>query len=458
MPNINKNKINPVRKKFSNGIKKLLSPAGISMAAKKKGLRLKFHQTLYFPKAFLWGASTSAHQVEGNNIFNDWWQWEMKSKKRRHSGKACNQRKLYDKDFHLAQELHQNAHRFSIEWSRIEPREGSWDINAVEYYKNIIRSLRKKHIEPFVTLHHFTNPSWFIQKGGWANPVSQYYFSRYIRFIVNELGRDVNFWITINEPLVYSTMSYLAGIWPPEKKSYWLMFQSYKNLIRAHKKAYRIIHSIYKKKLWGKPNIGIASNSVSIYSYKKHSFFNWIFGLVGDWIWNHSFFTFSRKYHDFIGVNYYFHYRVRDLHFKTLRFYVEARQEHREMSSVGWEVYPQGIFDVLIDMNSYQLPIYITENGIATTNESKRSRYLVSYLKEVYHAIQAGADVRGYFYWSLIDNFEWEKGFQPKFGLVAVNYKNFKRTPRRAAFIYSKICQSNSMPHSFLKYLGHSVR
>lgn len=445
-------------KKNTNQIKKSLTSHGIRQLAKSRRLQLKFHQTLRFPKNFLWGASTSAHQIEGNNIYNDWWQWETKSKKRHHSGKACNSRKLYETDFQMAKSLHQNAHRFSIEWSRVEPREGFFDANSIHHYRKVIRSLKRKRMAPFVTLHHFTIPSWLAQKGGWANASSRVYFARFVECIVKELGRDVDFWITINEPLVYSTMSCLAGLWPPQKISHWLMFKTYKNLILAHKSVYRIIHAIYKKKLWGKPNVGIASNSVSIYSYKKHSFFNWFFSLMGDWIWNHSFITFSRKCHDFIGVNYYFHYRVKDLHFRTLRFYIEARQEHREMSSVGWEVYPQGIFDVLIDMNSYTLPIYITENGIATTNESKRSRYLVSYLKEVYHAIQAGVDVRGYFYWSLIDNYEWEKGFHPRFGLVGVNYKNFQRTRRKAAFIYSRICKSNSVPHSLLRYLGHSVQ
>src|SRR3989344_6782417 len=127
------------------------------------------------------------------------------------------------------------------------------------------------------------------------------------------------------------------------------------------------------------------------------------------------------------------------------------------MTSVGWEVYPQGMFDVLIDMNSYGLPIYVTENGIATTNESKRSRYLISYLKELYHAIQAGVDVRGYFYWSLIDNFEWEKGFEPRFGLIEVNYRTMKRKMRKAALLYAKICENNSIPHNFLRFLGHAV-
>jgi len=438
-------------------MKKVLSPSQISRAAKRRSLKLKFHQTLNFPKHFYWGTSTSAHQVEGNNIFNDWWQWEGKSKKHSHSGRAANQRDFYEKDFSLAKKMHQNAHRFSIEWSRIEPRQGSFDAHAVQYYKNLIRSLKRKKIQPFITLHHFTNPSWFSEKGGWANSRSRYYFARYVEFIVSELGREVDFWITINEPLVYATMSYLAGLWPPEKRSYWQMFLVYRNLILAHRRAYSVIHGIYKKRLWGKPNVGIASNSVSLYSYKRHSFFNWVFCLVSDWIWNHSFFAFSKHFHDFIGVNYYFHYRIRDLHFKTLRFYVDARQEHREMTSVGWEVYPQGMFDVLIDMNSYGLPIYVTENGIATTNESKRSRYLISYLKELYHAIQAGVDVRGYFYWSLIDNFEWEKGFEPRFGLIEVNYRTMKRKMRKAALLYAKICENNSIPHNFLRFLGHAV-
>lgn len=419
---------------------------------------MKFHRTLYFPKHFLWGTATSAHQVEGGNKHNDWWRWEKNSRKRFRSGSACDHYHRFEEDFDIIKNLQQNAHRFSIEWSRIEPIEDEWNIEAIEHYRKVILALHEKKIKPIITLHHFTNPEWFQRKGGWARRSSARYFARYVKFVVQELGDIAHFWITLNEPMVYATLSYLDGVWPPGKKSYFLAHRVYHNLARAHRKAYAIIHELYKKHDWHPPKVGVAMNTVSLYSYQMHSFSSWLFMRVADWLWNHSFYFFTGKTHDFIGINYYFHYRLKDLHFRPIRFFLEARAEKREMSSVGWEVYPQGIFDVLIDFRRYKLPIYITENGIATTNESKRTRYIVSYIKEVYHAIRAGVDVRGYFYWSLMDNFEWEKGFKPRFGLLRVNYATQERAPREAAEVYSEICRTNSLPHHLLKYLGHSVR
>lgn len=424
----------------------------------KKGRdRLRFHETMYFPSGFLWGSATSAHQVEGKNVFSDWWSWEQKSKKRFHSAHACNEYELFESDFDIVRDLHQNAHRFSLEWSRIEPQEGTWDIQAIEHYKKVIQTLHKRNIRPVITLHHFTNPLWFQKKGGWVSRKAVFYFTRYVKRVIEEFGSLTYFWITINEPTVYCTMAYISSVWPPGKKNYFFAYRAYRNLARAHTKAYDIIHSLCKQYDWHPPKVGVALNSVSLYSYQKHSFMAWFFTLVSDWIWNHSFLALTRGKHDFIGINYYFHYRLKDKHFKTIRFFLEARDEKREMSSVGWEVYPQGIFDVLTDFRKYHLPIYITENGIATTNESKRTRYIVSYLKEVYHAIQSGVDVRGYFYWSLLDNFEWEKGFHPRFGLLRVNFNNQKRSIREAARVYSHICKTNSIPHKLLRYIGHSV-
>lgn len=421
------------------------------------GKKLKFHQTLQFPENFYWGTSTSAHQIEGDNMHNDWWAWENRSKERFRSGKACNGYKLYEEDVLIMKNLGFTSYRFSIEWSRIEPKKGSFDASAMVYYRNLIALLNKNNIKPFVTLHHFTNPLWFSSMGGWEKSSSVIYFQKYIQYVVDQLGDLVDFWITINEPLVYCTQSYLIGIWPPEQKSYFKTYKTYSHLMRAHKVAYRTIHALYRKKNWHKPKVAFCNNAVSLYSYEMHSFRAWLFIRLSDWLWNHSFYTFTRQTHDFIGINYYFHYRLKGRHLKALRFFCEARNEHREMTQIGWEVYPQGIFDVLIDMKKYKLPIYITENGIATINESKRIRYLISYIKEIYHAVQAGVKVRGYFYWSFIDNFEWEKGFRPRFGLVEVNFKDFTRKIRHAAEIYSKICKSNSLPHNLLRYLGHSV-
>lgn len=421
--------------------------------------RLKYYETLEFPNGFLWGAATSSHQVEGDNKNNDWWQWEHDKKfKRFESNKATNQYELYGKDIKLIKELNQNSHRFSIEWSRIEPKEGVWDYGAITHYKDELTKMKEAGIKTMVTLHHFTNPIWFAQKGGFAKRKSVFYFNRYTSFVVEQLGSLADFWITINEPGVYTTQSYLNGIWPPQIKSKQQALKVYLNLARCHKKVYKSITIIYKKRKWGKPKIGIAQNTISVHSYEPHSLKSFITVSLLNWLWNHSFFFLTKRKHDFLGINYYFHFRINHAVLKTFNFFVNAYEEHREMSSVGWEVYPQGIFNVLLDMKKYKLPIYITENGIATIDENKRSRYLISYLKEIYHAIYAGVPVKGYFYWSLIDNFEWEKGFEPRFGLMEVNYKTFERNIRSTARIYAKICQTNSIPHYLLKFLGFAVK
>lgn len=296
------------------------------------------------------------------------------------------------------------------------------------------------------------------QGRGWTKRSAVSAYLRYVRYVVGELGDLVEFWITINEPLVYALQSYLVGVWTPGRKSYWLTFKVYAHFVVAHRRAYREIRAIYRQRRWHRPKIGFTSNTVSLYAYRQHSITSWIFLRVADWIWNHSFLTLTGlRYHDFIAVNYYFHYRLKAAHFRTLRFFVEARQEHREMSQIGWEVYPQGIFDILVDLQRYRKPMYITESGIATTQETKRTRYLVAYLKEIYHAIQAGADVRGFFWWSLLDNFEWHLGFAPRFGMFGVNYRTQERTVRPIARVFKEIAEGNSIPHRMMRVLGHSV-
>lgn len=421
--------------------------------------KLKFYETLKFPKGFLWGTATSSHQVEGDNKNNDWWVWEHDKKyKRLHSDLATNQYKLYEQDIKLMKTLNQNSHRFSIEWSRIEPKEGLWDYNAVAHYKDELKKMKKAKIKTMVTLHHFTNPIWFAKKGAFAKKSSIFYFNRYASFVAEQLGDLVDFWVTINEPLVYASQSYLSGVWPPQIKSKWKTIKVYLNLVRSHKEVYQSINKIYKRKKWGKPKIGIAQNAISIHSYEPYSFKSFLLVSFINWVYNHSFLSLTKGRHDFLGINYYFHFRVDRSILKTFNFFINAYLEHREMSSVGWEIYPQGIFNVLLDMKKYNLPIYITENGIATLSENKRARYLVSYLKEIYHAIYAGVPVKGYFYWSLLDNFEWEKGFEPRFGLIEVNYKTFERITRFTAHVYSKICQTNSIPPYLLKFLGYGVK
>ncbi|MAF36850.1 beta-glucosidase [archaeon] len=434
------------------GRKQKTKPGQVDRVMRSK---LRHHKTLQFPRGFLWGAATSAHQVEGNNIHNDWWAWEKSSKKHPDSNSACDSYNRYHEDFNLVEKHHHNVHRLSIEWSRLEPREGQWDEEAIKHYRLVLRDLKQRKIKTMVTLHHFTLPNWFARLGGFSRKRNYEYFTDFVQKAAENFGDLVDFWITLNEPMVYTTQGYLNGVWPPHESNKLKTLRVYKSLRRAHRKSYAILHKVHKLKKWPAAKVGISNNAVSFYSYHRHSLLDYLFITVGDFLWNHMFYWNNKRFHDFIGVNYYFHHRIIHKRYRLLSFFEPARRESRDMSSVGWEINPQGLFDVLLDLQRYDKPIYVTENGIATLNESKRARFLVSYIKEIYHALQAGVDIRGYTYWSLLDNFEWEKGFEPRFGLIGVNFKNQVRVPRYTAKVYGEIAKTNSLPHKMLRLLGH---
>ncbi len=401
-------------------------------------------------KDFLWGAAASSHQVEGGN-YNDWTEWERVTAEARAkqgklknwpdfiakavdgpsplqkehyiSGRACDHYHRFKEDFDIAKSLGHNAHRLSIEWSRIEPEEGEFNEKAVAHYKEVVQALRDRGLEPFVTLWHWTLPLWLAKKGGVLNKKFPDYFEQYVGKITEALGNDVNFWITVNEPEIYSLDSYLKGARPPQKKNLFLFYASIARLIQAHRKAYRII-----KKTAPSAHIGAAFDMT--YFESAGGFINDFLKWAADGIWNFHFLNHIHKEVDFIGLNYYFHSRVN---------YGFNKNKNKETSDMGWEIYPKGIYYILKALAKYGLPIYVTENGIADAKDERRARFIKNHVSMMEAAIQEGTDVRGYFYWSLLDNFEWDKGFWPRFGLIEVDYKTMKRTIRPSAWEYKKL-------------------
>ncbi|MDO8429427.1 MAG: glycoside hydrolase family 1 protein [Candidatus Daviesbacteria bacterium] len=412
------------------------------------------HSTLKFPEGFLWGAGSSAFQVEGNIKDSDWWEWEQTHQPEEfRSGQAADHYNRFEEDFKLAQSLGHNAHRLSLEWSRIEPREGEFDDNEIEHYKTVLKSLKDKGFTVMLTLHHFTNPAWFAHLGGWSSGKSVYYFERFVKRVVPELKDYVDLWITINEPWIYATHAYVIGHFPPQKKSYWLATKCFFNMAQAHKKVYRFLHVVDPH-----VKVGFANPVESFETFHAHSLQENLAKWVLDNIRNHSFNWFTQKTHDFLALNYYKHQRISINGHWQLPSLVEAVKTGKDVTDLGWEIHPEGIFDVLIDFSSYKLPIYITENGIASKNDDRRVRFLLSYLKEVYHASQSGTKIKGYFYWSLLDNMELNNGFDPKFGLIEVNFETQKRTPKPSSFVYKEIIKNNGIPHYLLKLLGHGIQ
>lgn len=417
------------------------------------------HRDLRFPEGFLWGTATSAHQAEGSNRLNDWWEWERKPGRVAggdRSGQACDFWHRYGSDFDIAASHHMNAHRLSVEWSRIEPREGEWDERAIARYRHMLQSLRERGQSTMVTLFHFSIPAWFAAEGGWASPRAISRFERFSRKVAMTMGDLVDFWCTMNEPVVFVVMGYVLGMWPPGKKDYLTAWRVWKNITSGHVAAYDALHEVARGAC--RPaRVGIANNLISMYSYRKHSFWDGLYLMASDRVWNHEFYRETERSHDYLGVNYYFHQRVDREEGRFFQMFVDIREENREMSDIGWEIYPAGIFDVMQELKELHLPIYITENGIATLNDDRRIRFIVSYVKELYHAIQSGIDIRGYFHWALMDNFEWEKGYAARFGLTEVDFKTQERKPRKSFSIYGDIAKNNAITHDILRYLGHSV-
>ncbi len=395
---------------------------------------------LVFPKDFFWGCSTSAHQIEGG-LTNDWTEWEKSEKRIKNlktqnldpfdfiSNQATNSYLDNNADIACIKELSLNAYRFSVDWSRIEPQPGLFSEEALEYYLNFVKKLRGHQIEPFVTLWHWPIPIWLRNEGGWQSKNIIKYFQRFVDKVVTKLNPEVNFWITLNEPMVYSAMSFLSGKWPPEKHNPFVYYGVINNLIMAHKNAFNIIKSIDSTS-----QVGIAKHNI-YFETSKNKIVNRLLKRSADWWWNERFLDIVNDTQDFIGLNYYFHNKI--------NYGFGKSHPYERISDMGWGLHPEGIYFLLKDLSNYNKPVYITENGLADRGDQHRSWYIREILKNVHRAIEGGVPVRGYFHWSLIDNFEWTDGFHPRFGLYEVNYKTFERIARPSAKFYQDICSYN---------------
>lgn len=410
---------------------------------------------LQFPKGFLWGAATSSHQVEGGTK-NNWTEWEkenaerlaneakkkwqswqqekfpeMFEKENYISGKACDHYNRFEEDFDLAKEGGHNAHRFSIEWSRIEPEEGKFDEKEIEHYRQVLISLRERGIKPFVTLWHWTEPVWFNERGGWNNKKSPEYFVRFVEKVVGEYKDLAKFWVVVNEPNVSMGFGYFLGTQPPAKKGIVNFLNGYFNLFKAFKKSALLIREVDAN-----AEVGVA-NSITDYQAKIFPGLNFLIVSIVEFF-SRYFLRKAIPHCSFIGCNYYSRYMI-SLSKK------EISQE--EKTDLGWEIYPEGIYNVLESLKKYNLPIYITENGLADSKDEKREDFIRDHLHQIHRAVADGVEVRGYFHWSLLDNYEFPdvRGFWPRFGLIEIDFKTLERKPRKSFYEYAKICKSNEL-------------
>lgn len=399
----------------------------------------------------MWGAATSAHQVEGDNRRSDWWTHEQAGRLPHRSGDACRHYEMYRADFDLAQSWGHTAHRFSIEWSRIEPREGEWDTAAMAHYRDVVAALRERGIEPIVTLHHFTNPAWFAERGGWLRSDSARLFGRYVEHVAGNLP-DVRYWITINEPTVYAKYGFVTGVWPPFRKdAWWAAARVLHALARAHVGAYRILHRQPRD-----IRIGFAHSAPWIEPCDSGCARDRRAATVRDFLLNRSFLILIRALGlgrglplDFLGINYYARTIVRGGSGAAALWGEECLSDHHPermaLSDTGWEIHPAGLEAVLERFSGLGVPLMVTENGVATRDEDIRRRFLRDHLGALGTSLDRGSDVIGYLYWSLMDNFEWALGRGPRFGLAEVDFETQRRIPRPAAEDFAAVCRSRRL-------------
>lgn len=419
--------------------------------------------TFHFPVGFLWGTATAAHQVEGNNTNNNWAAWEKEPGRIRlgqTAGLACDWwGGRWREDLDRAAAAGQNSHRMSVEWSRVQPTPDRWDENALDRYRDIIRGMQERGLTPMVTLHHFSNPLWLEEKGGWENEASIEAFVAFVRKTVEALREYVNLWVTINEPNVYATFAYLMGDFPPGKKDLGAALRVMENLVRAHAAAYRAIHAIQPT-----ARVGIAAQYRGFEPFRawlpmdrwaagmQHQMFNDLIpralntGVLRFPAWIKRI-PEAKGTQDFLGFNYYTRDYVafapaRAGEMFGRRFYLP----NAELSGTGFIANaPQGMFAALKWARSFNLPIIITENGVEDSDDRMRPRYIIQHLHQVWRAVNFNYPVKGYFHWSLVDNFEWERGWTQRFGLWELDPETQARRKRPSADLYAEICRENGI-------------
>jgi len=410
-------------------------------------------------KKFFWGVATSSFQIEGH-INNDFTEWEKEGKFKKGEldpvyDNGSNHWLMWKEDFDLLEELRVNAYRFSLEWSRIQPELNHFSEEALVQYERMVDYLLEKKIEPFLTLHHLTHPLWFHKISPWHTENSVEVFYKYVEKILSRFKDRIKYWITFNEPLVWAMAGYGEGNFPPGIKNLETMMIALSNILEAHRNVYDLIKSVSTKS-----QIGIAKHFIFFKSERDwflldkavrnriNQFFNKM--VLDAFVTNKlvanlpTLLKFEKEINlnnkiDFWGVNYY--YRLFTKFRLSLDNPFHFYTKHPE-TDTGWEIYPKGIFKILKLVSNYGKPIIVTENGIAINDEEIRKKFLKKHLKFVFKAIKNNIDVRGYFYWSLIDNYEWLYGKSKRFGLVFVDYENnFKRIPKESFYFYKELIQ-----------------
>lgn len=416
-----------------------------------------------FPQNFSLGTATASTQIEGGETNSNWNDWYRKGqiKDGTNPARANDHYNKYKEDIDLMAELGIKDYRMSIEWSRLEPKRGTFDEDAINHYIDEIKYLQSKGIRVLMTLHHFNNPMWFEDMGAFLNPESPTIFCEFVEKMVECFSSLINEYITINEPNVYATSAYYFGEFPPGEKSIKKCRIVMTNLAKSHIKAYETIHRVRKNLGYDDTLVGYASH-VRVFAPEREKN---LIDIVGSKMMCQMFQTgldqtcltgkaafpildkksFKEgKYYDFIGINYYSR--------SVVHVFDERAKKDADHNDMGWEIYPQGIKIVAKEYyEKYKAPIYITENGIPDRKDEKRVKFIYDHLNEL---LSAGVDVRRYYYWTFVDNFEWMDGEHERFGIIENDYETQTRTVRNSAKFYSEIIKKHGIDKEIIeKYL-----
>ncbi len=430
-----------------------------------------------FPKGFFWGVSTAAHQVEGGNVNNQWSLWEAagKIKSGEPSGVACDWWNNAELDFDLAREMGLNALRLSVEWSRIEPQPGQWNVPALRRYREMLEGVLQRDLQPFVSLHHFTHPQWFEQQGAFLSETAPQRFESFTHRVIAELGDFCHHWVTFNEPNVFAALGYVLGEFPPGRRG---QIRTALRVLDAmalcHARAYQAIHDIQPE-----AQVGWAHNYVVFQpANPAFSFDRWSASFLSR-LFNEGFLTIIEQGRpafatnlrkgnlaelkglcDFVGLNVYsrFHVAFSVKHPAQLfsKVYVPKHvpQGDRGVERPYGEAYPAAITAAVERTARIGKPIYILENGVPDAEDRIRPWLIVNAIHELYRLIEQGHDIRGYFHWTLTDNFEWSEGWHLKFGLVALDTSTQRRTMRKSGRLYGAIARANGFTPEITKCFG----
>ncbi|MCK6549022.1 family 1 glycosylhydrolase [Myxococcota bacterium] len=421
------------------------------------------------PKGFLLGCATSAYQIEGG-IENDWSRWEAAGRLKDPNvrcGRAVDHWSRWREDFALLSAVGAGAYRLSIEWARVEPEPGRFDDAALHQYREMIDALVAAGIEPFVSLLHFTHPTWFHDECPWHEPSGEAVrrFGRFVDRVARALGDRVRYYTVLNEPVVWLVGAYLGGVIPPGRKSVRELVRAFVALVRAHATA----HGILKRASGGAAQVGVAHNVFAFAPDRDHAADRFATDYVAR-LYNDAFPSAlvdgrvrlgmipgvrvdeavpeAKDTLDFLGVNYYARVFVRaGLPFgqRPVDAFYEGRGPHG-VSDLGWEIHPEGLTELLVQLGRLGRPLFVTENGLDDRDDSRRARFLHDHVGAVLDAVDRGADVRGYLFWSLVDNFEWLEGFDPSFGLYHVDRATLARRPTSAAALFERISAARALP------------